>query len=37
MLSKKTTFGINGEIGAGLDEVLQDNTEVALLPPVSGG
>ena len=29
--------GINGEIGAGLDEVLKDNTEIALLPPVSGG
>tara|TARA_Y100001970_G_scaffold104228_1_gene130618 strand:- start:14967 stop:15227 length:261 start_codon:yes stop_codon:yes gene_type:complete len=30
-------IAIDGEIGAGLEEVLQDNSELALLPPVSGG
>ena len=37
MLESGLRVAINGVIGAGLDESLSDASEIAFLPPVSGG
>jgi molybdopterin converting factor small subunit len=37
MLSKGLLIAINGEIGADLETILEDSSEIAFLPPVSGG
>ena len=37
LLDTGLRIAINGEIGADIDESLKDASEVAFLPPVSGG
>ena len=37
MLESGLRVAINGVIGADLDEILSDASEIAFLPPVSGG
>ncbi|MDG1542811.1 MAG: MoaD/ThiS family protein [Candidatus Thalassarchaeaceae archaeon] len=37
MLSKGLLIAINGEIGADFETILEDSSEIAFLPPVSGG
>jgi len=37
MLSEGLLIAINGEIGADSEVILRDSSEVAFLPPVSGG
>lgn len=37
LLDTGLRIAINGEIGADIDETLKDTSEVAFLPPVSGG
>jgi molybdopterin converting factor small subunit len=37
MLSKGLVVAINGEMGADLETILEDSSEIAFLPPVSGG
>jgi len=37
MLSKGLVIAVNGEIGADLETSLEDSSEIAFLPPVSGG
>jgi len=37
LLDTSLRIAINGEIGADIDEPLKDTSEVAFLPPVSGG
>ena len=37
MLSQGLLIAINVEIGADLETILEDSSEIAFLPPVSGG
>ena len=37
MLDSGLRVAIDGEVGADLDEILSDASEIAFLPPVSGG